>query len=123
MSTFDNAVSINPYFKIEDGKMDECKGFLAQFCELVTKNEEGCLFYNFTFKGNEMCCREAYVDAQAVLAHLENCGPALGEFLGAGIAALSRIELHGPAGELAKLKEAFTDFNPDYYESDCGIGN
>ena len=121
MSTFDNAVSINPYFKIPEGQMEAAKGFLAQFCELVSSNEEGCLFYNFTFKGDEMCCREAYKDADAVMAHLGNCGPALGEFL--GIAQLLRIEVHGPAGELEKLKEAFADFNPDYYVSDCGIGN
>lgn len=123
MSTFDNAISINPYFKIPDGKMEECKGFLAQFCELVKANEANCLFFNFTFKGNEFCCREAYTDAAAVQHHLENCGPALGEMLGAGAAELLRIEVHGPAAELDKLKEAFAAFNPDYYESELGIGN
>ncbi len=123
MGTFDNAVSINPYFTIQEGKMEECKGFLAQFCDLVSKNEEGCLFFNFTFKENIMCCREAYTNAEAVQAHLENCGPALGEMLGSGVAELLRIEVHGPAGELEKLKEAFAAFNPDYYVSECGIGN
>jgi len=123
MSTFDNAVSINPYFTIPEGKMEECKGFLARFCELVKTNEEKCLFFNFTLKGNEMCCREAYTDAEAVLAHLENCGPALGEMLESDTAELLRIEVHGPADELEKLKEAFTPFNPDYYVSECGIGN
>ena len=67
-----------------------------------------------------MCCREAYKDADAIMAHLENCGPALGEFL--KVAELIRIELHGPATELEKIKEAFADFNPDYYVSECGIG-
>ncbi len=121
MSTFDNAVSINPYFRIKDADMAACKSFLRRFCELVSSNEEGCLFYNFTFDGNVLCCREAYTDADAVSAHLENCGEALGEFL--EIAELLRIELHGPAGELDKLKEAFAPFNPDYFISECGIGN
>ena len=121
MSTFDNAVSINPYFEIADENMEAAKGFLAQFCDLVSKNEPGCLFYNFTFKGNEMCCREAYKDAKAVMAHLENCGAALGEFL--NIAKLLRIEVHGPAAELEPLKEAFEAMNPDYYVSEYGIGN
>ncbi len=121
MSTFDNAVSINPYFQITDENMEAAKGFLTQFCDLVSKNEPGCLFYNFTFKGNEMCCREAYKNADAVKAHLENCGPALGEFL--EIAELLRIEVHGPAAELEQIKDAFTAFNPDYYVSACGIGN
>ena len=121
MSTFDNAVSISPYFQITDENMEAAKGFLARFCDLVRENEPGCLFYNFTFKGNALCCREAYKDADAVKAHLGNCGPALGELL--KIAELSRIELHGPAGELEQLKEAFAAMNPDYYISECGIGN
>jgi len=119
MSIFDNAVSIHPYFKIQEGQMDACKSFLTQFCEKVA-NEEMCLYYNFTFKGDELCCREAYHDADGVQAHLENCGPLLGEFL--KIADLTRIELHGPADELEKLKPAFADFDPDYYICECGIG-
>ncbi len=121
MSTFDNAVSINPYFQITDENMETAKGFLARFCDLVGKNEKGCLFYNFTFKGNELCCREAYKNADAVKAHLDNCGPALGEFM--KIAKLLRIEVHGPAADLEQLKEAFAAFNPEYYVSECGIGN
>ena len=121
MSTFDNAVSINPYFKITNENMAAAKGFLTRFCNLVGKNETGCLFYNFTFKGNELCCREAYKDAAAVKAHLDNCGAALGEFL--GIAELLRIEVHGPAAELEQLKETFAAMNPDYYVCECGIGN
>lgn len=121
MSTFDNSVSINPYFKIKEGKMEDCKGFLAEFCRLVGSNEEGCLYYNFTFKDDVMSCREAYRDAAAIMDHLANCGETLGQFL--EIAELVRIEVHGPAGELEKLKETFADFNPDYYVSECGIGN
>ena len=98
MSTFDNAVSIHPYFKIADENMAAAKGFLARFCDLVAKNEQGCLYYNFTFKGNEMFCREAYKDAGAVQAHLANCGQPLGEFL--KIAEVLRMEVHGPADQL-----------------------
>ena len=119
MSTFDNAVSIHPYFKIKEGQMEACKSFLSQFNEKVV-NEDKCLFYNFTFKDDAMCCREAYQDAEGVQAHLDNCGALLGEFL--KIADLTRIELHGPAEELEKLKATFADFNPDYFICECGIG-
>jgi quinol monooxygenase YgiN len=119
MSTFDNAVSIHPYFKIHEGQMDACKSFLAQFNEKVA-NEEACLHYNFTLKGDVLCCREAYHHADGVQAHLENCGELLGEFL--KIADLTRIEVHGPADELEKLKPTFADFNPEYFVCECGIG-
>ena len=119
MSTFDNAVSIHPYFKIKEGQMEACKSFLAQFCEKVA-NEEKCLYYNFTFRDDVLCCREAYQNADGVQAHLENCGALIGEFL--KIADLTRIEVHGPAGELEKLKPALTDLNPEYFTYTCGIG-
>jgi len=122
MSTFDNAISINPYFNIPEGQMETAKEFLAQFCDLVATNEkEGCLFYNFTLKGNELCCREAYKDVAAIKAHLANCGAALGEFL--KIAQVLRVEVHGPAAELEQLKEDFAGLNPEYYVCECGIGN
>ena len=119
MSNFDNAVSIHPYFQVKEGQMEACKSFLAQFNDKVV-NEGKCLFYNFTFKGDVMCCREAYRDAEGVQAHLENCGALLGEFL--KIADLTRIELHGPAEELEKLKPTFADFDPEYFICECGIG-
>ena len=119
MSKFDNAVSINPYFNVTDENMDACKAILAEFCDLV-KQEEACLFFNFTFNGNVLCCREAYTDAAGVQAHLENCGATLGKFL--EVVQLARIEVHGPADQLEPLKEGFAPFNPDYFVSECGIG-
>ena len=101
MSTFDNAVSIHPYFKVKEGQLEAAKAFIVKFCEKVV-NEEKCFFYNFTFQGDVMCCREAYHDASGVQAHLENVGDLLGQFM--ELADLTRIELQGPAGELEKLK-------------------
>ena len=119
MSTFDHAVSIHPYFKIKEGQMEACKSFLTQFTEKVV-NEDKCLYYNFTFKDDMLCCREAYQDADGVQAHLENCGALLEEFL--KIADLTRIEIQGPAEELEKLKPTFADLDPDYFTLACGIG-
>ena len=117
--SIETSVSINPYFNISDENMAAAKELINTFCELV-KTEEGCLYYNFCYNGNVMTCREAYKDAAAVLAHLENCGEALGEFV--KIAELFRIEILGPADELAKLKEPCGGMNPDWFELDCGIG-
>merc|ERR1712159_652100 len=46
--------------------------------------------------GRQAFCREAYVDAAAVQAHLENIGAAVGEMLDSGAASLDKIEFHGP---------------------------
>jgi len=119
MSAYQNSVSINPYFKISDENKAAAQEMLKVFCELV-KKEPGCLYYNFAFMGNVMTCREAYVDAAAVLAHLANCGEALSKFT--KIAELFRIEVLGPAEELDKLRGPLSGMNPDYFVLACGIG-
>lgn len=117
--SIETSVSINPYFRISDENMAAAKEILKTFCELV-KNEAGCLYYNFCFNGNVMTCREAYTDAAAIFAHLENCGEALGKF--GAIAELFRIEIMGPAEELDKLREPLADMNPEFFVLACGTG-
>jgi quinol monooxygenase YgiN len=119
MSSIENSVSINPYFRISDENRAAAQALLKTFCGLVSK-EAGCLYYNFCFKGNVMTCREAYKDAAAVMAHLENCGEALGQFV--KVAELFRIEILGPAEELDKLRAPLAGMNPDYFVLDCGTG-
>ncbi|MEM7396434.1 MAG: hypothetical protein AAF492_29210, partial [Verrucomicrobiota bacterium] len=58
---------------------------------------------------------------EGVLAHLENVGDLLGELL--KISDLARLELHGPAEELEKVKAALADLNPTYFAYACGMSN
>src|SRR6266404_7508255 len=96
-----NFVSLHPYFKVHPGKLETAKAFLPQFIE-KTATEKDCLFYGYTSNGEEMFCREAYENAEALVAHLENIGALLAEMLKS--ADLTRLEIHGPAAELEKLK-------------------
>jgi hypothetical protein len=57
----------------------------------------------FTVNGDEIFCREGYTDAEGVLTHLDNVGALLTELL--TMADLTRVEVHGPATELEKLKK------------------
>ena len=50
-------------------------------CVDLTKNEED-MYYGWTIKDDKLFCREAYVDAKAVQAHLDNIVPAVGGMLG-----------------------------------------
>jgi quinol monooxygenase YgiN len=118
MPTQDRAVSIHPYFKVLDGKMDEFKQFCERFVSMAT-TEPSCLYYGFSFSGNQVHCREGYDDAEALLAHLANVGPLLQEAL--KIAEITRLEVHGVEEELAKLVTPLSGFNPTYFTLQYGI--
>ena len=95
--------------------MEELRKGLPAFVE-KTATEQKNLFYGFTIKGDEVFCREAYTDAEGLLAHLDNVGAMLAEAL--KIADLTRIEVHGPAAELEKLKAPLAHLNPAWFASD-----
>jgi quinol monooxygenase YgiN len=105
-------VSLHPYFKVPADKLDALKSILPEF-HAKTLGETGSLFYEFTINGDEVFCREGYVNAEALLVHLAN----VGEMLAAAqkMAKLIRLEVHGPAFELAKLKEPLAHLNPDWF--------
>ena len=113
MSTLSNFVSLHPYFKAHPGKLEEFKGSFPAFIE-KTKTEQKNLFYEFSVNGDEIFCREAYADAEGLLAHLEGVGALLAEALKRG--DLIRLEVHGPAAELAKLKGPLAHLNPAWFE-------
>jgi len=107
-----NVVTIHPYFQVHAGQMEAALALLPQFLA-KTRTEPDCLFYEFTLNGEEIFCREGYLGAQGVLAHLENVGPLLQEMLKAS--TLARLELHGPADELAQLREPLATLNPAWF--------
>lgn len=118
MADQSNVVSIHPYFKIREGKLEEVKALLPEFVAKV-ESEQACLYYNFTMHADELFCREAYVGAAGALAHVENVGPELDKLF--ALAEISRIEIHGPAEELEKLKEPFAELHPSWWEYQVGI--
>lgn len=118
MATTDISVSIHPYFQVHEGRMDEFKGLCDRFVE-TTRSEQGCLFYGFSFDGDEVFCREAYTDAGGLLAHLGSVGPLLDEAF--QIADLSRLEVHGSEDELARLREPLAEMKPRYFVLEYGF--
>ena len=111
-----NFVSLHPYFKVHPGKLEAVKAGFPRFVE-KTATEKDCLFYGFTVSGDEVLCREAYESAEGVLAHLENIGGLLAEML--TMADLTRVEVHGPAAELEKLKKPLAHLNPIWFRIEC----
>lgn len=112
MKALSGFVSLHPYFKVHPGKIEQLKAALPAFVE-KTASEEKNLFYEFTMNGDGLFCREAYVDADGLLAHLDNVGAMLAEAL--KIADLIRLEVHGPAEQLEKLKGPLAHLDPAWF--------
>ena len=118
MATKDNCVTIAPYFQVKSGHLETFKKLCERFVQ-TSQSEPGCLYYGFAFNGDLAFCREGYVDAAALLVHLEHVGPIIGEAL--MIAELVRVEIHGPETELAKLRGPLTDLKPQYFTLEYGF--
>ena len=118
MATTDTTCTIVPYFKVNEGQLATFKGYCDEFVA-KTATEEAVLYYGFSFNGDQAFCREGYVNAEGVLAHLENVGALLGEAL--KIAELTRLEIHGPEQELAKLREPLAELNPVFFTLEYGF--
>ena len=118
MSTQDTCCTIVPYFKISPENLPAFEKLTAQFIA-KTQTEPKCLYYGFSFCDDQAFCREGYIDAEGVLAHLENVGPILQEAL--RISELTRLEIHGPETELAKLRGPLAALNPAFFTLTCGF--
>lgn len=118
MSELSRAVSIHPYFRVQAGKLDAFKETMKEFVKR-TLIEETCLYYDFSVCGDLVFCREAYVGADGVLHHLENVQSCIEEAL--TFSELFRLEIHGPAEEIAQLRGPLAELNPDFYEHVIGV--
>ena len=118
MADHSSVVSIHPYFRVHEGKVEEVKALLPEFVAKVAL-EDAALYYDFTLNGDQLFCREGYVWAAGALAHVENVSRELDQLF--ELVEITRIEVHGPAEELEKLKEPFAALNPTWWDYHCGL--
>lgn len=114
----DTCVTIVPYFRIHENKIELFKKIAKRFIER-TSAEYGVVYYGFSFSNNIAHCREGYLDAGAVLVHLENVADLLNEV--ADISELMQLEIHGPESELEKLLEPLERYKPAYFKLEMGF--
>ena len=114
----ETTVSIHPYFRPHEGKLDEFIAGMDAFVER-TSSEDKVLFYDFTVCDGVVFCREAYVGAEGALAHLDNVGDLLEAAL--GISDLLRLEVHGSAAELDQMREPLKDLTVEWFVLECGL--
>jgi quinol monooxygenase YgiN len=118
MPTSDKCCTIVPYFDVPAENMQAFRKLCELFME-KTSTEKSCLYYGFSFDGSQVHCREGYADAAGALAHLENVGALLQEAL--KIAKVLRLEVHGPADELAKLRGPLAALKPQFFTLEYGF--
>ncbi len=118
MNHLSQAVSIHPYFKVQEGKLDAFKEIIGRFIE-KTQTEESCLYYDFAVCGDVIACREAYIGAVGILTHLDNVEVCIEEAL--TVSEMIRLEIHGPAAEIDQLREPLAALSPDFYVHIAGV--
>ena len=114
-----------PYFDIKPGMAEKFKGIWFNACPSTKASAESekTHMYAFAFDKNTALCREAYADAESLLLHVNNVDTPLKAALDPSVAKLLRLEVHGPASELAKLKEALTPLGAEFFELEWGFRN
>jgi quinol monooxygenase YgiN len=117
MATQDTCCSIAPYFEIHPGKAAAFRAICEKYVAWSSR-EPGCLYYGFSFDGEFAHCREGFVDADALIAHIDNLRPILHEM--GEVSQLVRIEVHGPEHELSKLREPLSGMSPQYFVLEYG---
>ena len=118
MTMTDTCCSIHPYFQVQPGQLPAFRRLCERFIE-KTRPEPGCLYYGFSVAGDVVHCREGYVDAAALLRHVENVAALIEEAL--QISAIARLEVHGPAAELEKLRGPLANLSVEFYTFECGF--
>jgi quinol monooxygenase YgiN len=114
----ENVVSLHPYLKVHPGKMAEFKALMPAFIARTAK-EPANLYYEFTLNGDEAFCREAYVGAAGLKAHMANVGDLITEQM--KLATIFRLEFHGPAAELDLLRADFAGMKPAWFIKEAGL--
>jgi len=120
LSISDRSLLLVLNFTIPEGKKDEFVATLPKLYNSIQAQQESMLYYGFSLSEDDgsAVCRSALKDADGLLAHLEHIDVA---FKAAqAIAPLASVELHGPAGELAKAADAVAPLNCQCFTADAG---
>merc|ERR1719221_783777 len=85
--------SVHSSFTVAD--WEAAGPILAELVERTRKNEKsGCIFCEWSRRGADLFCREAYGSPEAVAKHVENVAPCA-EALLRDAATLTRTQVHG----------------------------
>jgi len=122
----DTVMHLYPYFKLKKPAEFKSIWFEAYPDTVANMTAEKSHQYAFSFEPTQgdgvASCRESYGDAEAILLHLKNVDTPLKAVLD-GPAELLRLEVHGPAAENAKLKDALGPLGCEFFNAEWGFRN
>lgn len=111
-------IHLTAHFKIQPGKTQAFKEVATRCIAAVKAHEPGALRYDWYYLEDQSECKvqEIYRDTGAVMAHMQNVGPLLGELL-----SMSTVtgEVFGPI--TGELKEIFQGLQVTFYEYETGL--
>lgn len=92
----DGCRSFVPYFRVEKANLTAVRALWERFVE-KTMTESNCLNVGFAFNGDRVDCWEGYMNAERVLAHLENVDAQLRKTV--EVAEITCLKAHRPGAE------------------------
>ena len=109
----DSMVTAHPYFRLNAEEFQTFLSLEKQFIE-TTEHEPDVMYYGFSTQQDGditvVFCREAYPNAEALMAHIGNVLHLLQQ-----LKPLEKIEIHGNATEIDKLREFCKPFNAQFF--------
>ncbi len=108
MDIQDTQLTVTAFFTAKPGKLNALEQLADRFVEKTRKESRMCA-YGWSFKGDEAHCRHRYQNADGFLEHVENVITLFQEAL--TISDCTRLAIHGPEDELAKLRGPMAKFD------------
>ena len=108
MTTQDTSCTVTAFFKVNPGKLEAFEALADRFVE-KTRNESGMRAYGWSFNSDEAHCRQRYENAEGFLEHVQNVFALFQEAL--TLSDCTRLAIHGPDDELAKLRQPLKDID------------
>jgi hypothetical protein len=102
-------------FKTEAGRAEAFQALCDEAAGLV-REQPKCLFQRVTRKGSDFKVHVGLEDSYGVLSHISSFCDVLRQARLLG--RYEGVEIHGPAGELAYLRDPLQAFEPTFFERD-----
>ena len=117
---------LNPVFNLPDGVTDTVKEYMQKCVELTaTEPKTDCAYYGWDVSkdGKLLYCREAYTSAEALVNHLNNAGPTVGEMIEKCGLSIKQFEVICNEEDLPTLEGPCGAFGAEYRINSMGFDN